>query len=290
MAGQPDCGSRRRERVLPQPDSGRRAVPPGGAQRWQHRQLPRWRRHQGDAHRPRVGGVTAASVAAARRRISTGPASEPASTTSASRRSVRSSSPAECSAVVEQYDEGEHVPFDHRHGQAPVRPGPVPLLRATRCLRSSSTSAPRSGPTSCRSRGTGPDGAATTRRGPTTSTSGSGVATMPARPRPTPLMLRYGPGDWNALHRDLYGDLVFPLQVVIGLDEPARRLHRRGVRRGRATATCPVPRHRTDASSGATASSSPPATIRSATAVGGRDHPCATASAPSTPGDERRSD
>jgi hypothetical protein len=38
--------------------------------------------------------------------------------------------------------------------------------------------------------------------------------------RPTPLMLRYGPGDWNALHRDLYGDLVFPLQVAIGLDEP----------------------------------------------------------------------
>jgi uncharacterized protein len=38
--------------------------------------------------------------------------------------------------------------------------------------------------------------------------------------RPTPLMLCYGPGDWNALHRDLYGDLVFPLQVVIGLDPP----------------------------------------------------------------------
>jgi len=29
----------------------------------------------------------------------------------------------------------------------------------------------------------------------------------------TALMLKYGPGDWNALHRDLYGDLVFPLQV-----------------------------------------------------------------------------
>ncbi len=38
--------------------------------------------------------------------------------------------------------------------------------------------------------------------------------------QPTPLMLRYRPGDWNALHRDLYGDLVFPLQVVLGLDEP----------------------------------------------------------------------
>ena len=32
------------------------------------------------------------------------------------------------------------------------------------------------------------------------------------------ILLRYRAGDWNALHRDLFGDLVFPLQVVIGLD------------------------------------------------------------------------
>jgi len=38
--------------------------------------------------------------------------------------------------------------------------------------------------------------------------------------RPTAILLRYRSGDWNALHRDLYGDLVFPLQVVIGLNEP----------------------------------------------------------------------
>jgi hypothetical protein len=38
--------------------------------------------------------------------------------------------------------------------------------------------------------------------------------------KPTLILLRYGAGDWNALHRDLYGDLVFPLQVVLGLSAP----------------------------------------------------------------------
>ena len=38
--------------------------------------------------------------------------------------------------------------------------------------------------------------------------------------RPTPLILRYGAGDWNALHQDMYGDLYFPFQAVLFLNQP----------------------------------------------------------------------
>ncbi|MCO5973092.1 2OG-Fe(II) oxygenase [Actinoallomurus soli] len=37
--------------------------------------------------------------------------------------------------------------------------------------------------------------------------------------RSAQILLRYREGDWNALHRDVFGDMLFPLQVVIGLDE-----------------------------------------------------------------------
>jgi len=60
------------------------------------------------------------------------------------------------------------------------------------------------------------------RRWPATQVELEAVCAAAGQTRPTPLLLRYGPGDYNRLHQDVYGELVFPLQVIVLLDTPGR--------------------------------------------------------------------
>ena len=60
------------------------------------------------------------------------------------------------------------------------------------------------------------------RRFPPTLKAWLGECHAGGQQRPTPLLLRYGPGDYNCLHRDLYGELVFPMQATILLSQPGR--------------------------------------------------------------------
>ena len=107
------------------------------------------------------------------------------------------------------------LPLDDRHGPPPLRRRPLPLLRppaagADRGAARTSFYAP---PGADRQRlGGAARGDEPPSRPPTRSCSSA--AARPARTRPTPLILRYGEGDWNALHQDLYGDVYFPFQVA----------------------------------------------------------------------------
>lgn len=96
----------------------------------------------------------------------------------------------------------------------------------------------------------------------------------------TAILSKYVSGDWNALHRDLYGELVFPLQVVINLNDPEVD-HTGGEfllveQRPRAQSRGSSARFRT-----ATATCSPPGTGRFAPPEAGRPVRSGTACRPS---------
>lgn len=121
--------------------------------------------------------------------------------------------PAECEALAGLFEDGHFRSTiemaRHRFGDGRYRYFDHPLPETIAALRTSFYShlAPIANRWSQRLRGERPDF-------PPQHEQLLERCRVAGQRRPTPLILRYGPGDWNALHQDLYGDVCFPFQVL----------------------------------------------------------------------------
>jgi hypothetical protein len=128
--------------------------------------------------------------------------------------------PAECAALIQRYDDdaafrSRVVMALHGFGQGEYKYFRYPLPSAVESLRQRIY--PRLAPIANRWRAAlGESG-----RFPATLDAYLNECHAAGQSRPTPLILKYGPGDYNCLHQDLYGDLVFPLQMTVLLSDPA---------------------------------------------------------------------
>ncbi|MCW0236669.1 MAG: 2OG-Fe(II) oxygenase [Ferrovibrio sp.] len=127
---------------------------------------------------------------------------------------------AECAALAALYDAPAHfrsrvVMARHGFGQGEYRYFSYPLPAAIQTLRE--TIYPRLAPLANRWQ----QQMGRTEKFPAAHADYIADCHAAGQTRPTPLLLRYGPGDYNRLHQDLYGELVFPLQLTLLLSDPA---------------------------------------------------------------------
>jgi hypothetical protein len=127
--------------------------------------------------------------------------------------------PRECGAIARLFDDDARFRSTvdmarHRFGEGRYRYFAAPLPPAVAALRAGLY--PRLAPVANR----WAEALGEARRFPPTLARYLAECAANGQRRPTPLVLRYWPGGWNALHQDLYGELVFPLQVTVMLDRP----------------------------------------------------------------------
>jgi hypothetical protein len=130
-------------------------------------------------------------------------------------------SPADCAAIAERYDDDAQfrsriVMSRHGFGRGEYKYFAYPLPGIIAKLRSS-LYPPLAGIANRWNDGLGLDA-----RFPPQHDGFLTRCRTAGQTKPTPLLLRYGEGDYNCLHQDIYGENVFPLQIAILLSRPER--------------------------------------------------------------------